>query len=449
MSKATLIMGLAFTTIAMNGCDAVYLNEEESLQKVSAKKEIIVLTTKSPLIYSRARAGEPFGIDYDLLENFAQSYELQLRYVILPDEDSVMRALANGEGDIAAARLRSPAENSGFLTGPAYEETHLELFCDRSLKVENRVDLKMKKLGLLKKDNFKEMAQRLSLLAPGVLIEVVENQKIKDLFSDLADRKYDCVIAESLASSYQLRLYPEIEKITQMSSSFSLTWVLTAENRDLLLLMQAWFQKASRNDEIMRVLDRYKNYLTTLSSQDLAQFKKNSVEVLPIYRKAFKESGHRHRLPWQLIAAVAYQESHWNPDARSFTGVLGLMQLTNETATHLGIEDRTDPWQSIRGGSKYIRMLLNKFPASVNGKDRLALALAAYNIGFAHLLDAQRLAERLGKNPNSWHHMKEVLPLLADPDYVEYLTYGPARGHETVDFVERVKAFYNLMTVAG
>ncbi len=442
-------MGLAFTTIAMNGCDAVYLNEAESLSQVRAKKEIVVLTTQSPLIYSQARRGEPFGIDHDLLQSFASSYGIKLRFVVLPDEESVLRALAKNEGDIAAARLRSPEENSGFLTGPAYEDSALELFCHRNLKIQNIKDLSFKRLALLKKDDFKGLSQRLPLLTPTSHIEIISNQKNQDLFTELNDGKHDCVIAEALSGSYQLRLFPDIERIAQMSSSYSLSWMLTAENRDLLLLMQAWFQKASREDEIMRVLDRYKNYLTTLSAQDLTQFFKNSKETLPIYRKAFKEAGARNKLPWQLIASVAYQESHWNPDARSFTGVLGMMQLTNETAEHMGVEDRTDPWQSIRGGSKYLRFLLNKMPKDVNPKDRLALALAAYNIGIAHLWDAQKLAVQLGRNPNSWYHLKEVLPLLADPDYAEYLAYGPARGHETVDFVERVKAFYNLMTVSN
>ncbi|MNL18002.1 Membrane-bound lytic murein transglycosylase F precursor [compost metagenome] len=145
------------------------------------------------------------------------------------------------------------------------------------------------------------------------------------------------------------------------------------------------------------------------------------------------------------MASVAYQESHWNPDARSFTGVRGLMQLTADTADHVGIEDRTDPLQSIWGGTKYLRYLLNKIPKHINSKDRLALALAAYNVGYAHLRDAQKLAIRMGRNPHSWRHMREILPLLANPEYAAELEYGSARGYETVDFVERVKSFYNLM----
>jgi membrane-bound lytic murein transglycosylase F len=195
----------------------------------------------------------------------------------------------------------------------------------------------------------------------------------------------------------------------------------------------------------MRILDRYQGHIPLLNKKDLTRFFKRSREVLPTYHRAFREAASEHQVPWQLVAAVAYQESHWNRDARSFTGVRGLMQLTEETAEHLGVDDRTDPVQSIWGGSKYLRYLLDQTPNHLNKKDRIALALAAYNIGSAHLRDAQRLAQKMGRNPYSWHDLRRVLPLLADPDYAEDLTYGAARGYETVEFVERVKSFYNLL----
>lgn len=182
-----------------------------------------------------------------------------------------------------------------------------------------------------------------------------------------------------------------------------------------------------------------------LNKHDRSLLFKNITETLPTYKQAFKEAASEHSLPWQLIAAVAYQESHWNPAARSFTGVRGLMQLTTDTADHMEIDDRTDPLQSIWGGSKYLRYLMDKMPSSVNAKDRLALTLAAYNVGFAHLRDAQKLAEQMGRDPYSWHQIKEILPLLADPNYTDQLEYGFARGYETVEFVERVKSFYKLI----
>jgi membrane-bound lytic murein transglycosylase F len=447
-TQSLLIGSLAFMTISMNGCDAIYLHEDESLQKVQSKGEIVVLTTEDPLIYSHGRKNVS-GIDYDLLQNFAEHYNLKLQFKQLANEDAVMRSLALGEGDIAAARLKTPDAPAGFLTGPAYEESHLSLFCQKRIKVENVRDLEGKKVAILYKDNNSGIDSRLLQLAPGTDVILVHDQKSKTLFKDLSAKKYDCVIAENITGAYYVRYFTSLENVSAVTDSYSMSWLLTPDNQDLLSLMQAWYQKASRDDEIMRIMDRYKTYLTTLDSRDTLKFMRSIREVLPTYRKAFKEAASEHDLPWQLVASVAYQESHWNPEARSFTGVRGLMQLTSDTALHVGIEDRMDPLQSIWGGSKYLRYLMDKLPTTLNSKDRLALALAAYNCGYAHLRDAQKLAERMGRNPYSWRHLRDILPLLADPDYAEQLEYGPARGYETVDFVERVRSFYSLMNVAG
>jgi len=255
----------------------------------------------------------------------------------------------------------------------------------------------------------------------------------------------DCVIAENLEGELYARYYPSISKVTALTNSYSLSWLVRADASDLNRLLQAWFKKASRKDEVMRIHDRYKLPLSELDRSDVIRFMKQSRQTLPTLTEDFKKAAKEHKLPWQLVAAVCYQESQWDNEAVSYTGVRGLMQLTQETADHLGVEDRTDPQQSIWGGAKYLRYLLNKTPRYLSYKDRVSLALAAYNIGFGHLRDAQKLAENLGKNPYSWRHLREVLPLLESPAYENSLEYGFARGSETVEFVERVTGFYNLM----
>lgn len=436
---------LGFATLAMNGCDAIYWDETASLNQVNSQTEIKVLTLKNPLIYSTDRTGHKFGIDHDLLENFAHHYNLNIRFIPVANEVELKEALANGMGDIAAARLATPTEHTGFLVGPSYEETFLGLFCQTKSQVANVADLKGKNLGILSKDNVGGLTQRLSQLAPEARIAVTTSSSSKVLFDQMAAKQLDCVIAENLEGEFFTRYYRNIEKVTSLTDEYSLSWLVRPDQADLNRLLQAWFQKASRNDEIMRIHDRYKLYLSELDRHDVLHFMKRSRHTLPDFETEFRNAAREQKLPWQLIAAVAYQESQWNNEAVSYTGVKGLMQLTQDTADHLGVEDRTDPLQSIHGGAKYLRYLLNKTPSYMNFKDRLYLALAAYNIGYAHLRDAQKLAERKGMNPNSWRHLREVLPLLEDKSYENELEYGCARGTETVEFVERVTGFYNLM----
>ena len=190
-----------------------------------------------------------------------------------------------------------------------------------------------------------------------------------------------------------------------------------------------------------------KTKIQTLSHLDRAEFFRALRDEFTPYKSYFKTSGKRYGLPWQLIAAVAYQESHWQSDARSFTGVRGLMMLTTNTAECMGIDDRTDPEQSVAGGAKYLKFLLNLQPMTLAFQERLLLALAAYNIGLAHLRDAQELALRFDLNPQSWKDLKKVLPLLEDPFYSSTLKFGAARGKEPVKFVHQVEAYYELLTV--
>jgi len=436
---------LGFATLAMNGCDAIYWDESTSLSQVNTQTEIKVLTLKNPLTYSTDRTGHKFGIDHDLLENFAHHYGLKIRFIPVANEVELKQALAEGLGDIGAGRLATPTNSMGFLVGPSYEETFLGLFCRTQAQVANVEDLKNRKIGILSKDNIAGLTDRLTQLVPETQILTSSSSSPKALFAEMAAKRLDCVIAENLEGEFFTRYYRNIEKVTSLTDEYSLSWLIRPDLTDLNRLLQAWFQKASRNDEIMRVHDRYKLYLSELDRHDVLHFMKRTRRTLPDFETEFRNAANEQKLPWQLIAAVAYQESQWDNEAVSYTGVRGLMQLTQDTADHLGVEDRTDPLQSIRGGAKYLRYLLNKTPSYMNFKDRLYLALAAYNIGYAHLRDAQKLAERKGRNPYSWRHLREILPLLEDRSYESELEYGFARGTETVEFVERVTGFYNLM----
>lgn len=179
---------------------------------------------------------------------------------------------------------------------------------------------------------------------------------------------------------------------------------------------------------------------------ELAKLQEHLENRLPLYRKDFEKAALEQELPWTFLAAVAYQESKWDNRAVSHTGVKGLMQLTMQTAEHVGVDDREDPTQSIFGGAHYLRYLFAKTPPHLSDKQRWIQALCAYNLGWGHLQDAKRLAKHLKKDPYDWNQFKQILPLLQNRKYFSYLRYGPARGHETVRFVERVFSYDELLS---
>jgi len=167
--------------------------------------------------------------------------------------------------------------------------------------------------------------------------------------------------------------------------------------------------------------------------------------ALPQFRKMFEVAQDVSGIEWRLLAAVAYQESQWDAFATSETGVRGFMQLTEETARHLGVADRLDTRASITAAAKYLQTLKSKLPGRIPEPDRTWLALAAFNIGIAHLEDARVLAQKQKLNPDVWIDVKKTLPLLAQPEYYESAKYGYARGGMPVAFVDRVRAYYDIL----
>lgn len=202
-----------------------------------------------------------------------------------------------------------------------------------------------------------------------------------------------------------------------------------------------------RRGTLSALIDRYYGYLNNFDYYDAKVFIQRLNSRLPKYIKLFEEEADKYDLSWRLLAAMAYQESQWDAAARSPTGVRGLMMLTLPTAGALGVTDRLDPEQSIRGGARYFNRLRKRLPAHIGKWDRTWLALAAYNVGYGHLRDAQKLAEQMGKDPYRWDQLKDVLPLLSNRRYYDALPHGYARGSEPVQYVQRIRNYELLIRV--
>ena len=168
---------------------------------------------------------------------------------------------------------------------------------------------------------------------------------------------------------------------------------------------------------------------------------------LPNYKKSFKQASEDLDVHWTLIAAISYQESHWDPKAISQTGVRGMMMLTQKTAKEMGIRKRTDPNQSILGGANYFQKTLERFPVSIPKTDRIWMALAAYNLGFMNLNKARQLTIENGRNSESWSDVKEFLPIHLDRRYEDELFEGQNKGEEALEYVERIRLYYETLSL--
>ena len=182
-----------------------------------------------------------------------------------------------------------------------------------------------------------------------------------------------------------------------------------------------------------------------LNQVEMNIFTKKIDKRLPKYIDYFKKHTRNSIFSWELIAAISYQESHWNHKAVSSTKVKGLMMLTKDTANYIGIKNRLDPNESVYGGVKYLENIFKRLPKSILGSDRIWMTLAAYNVGLGHLEDARVITERFGLNPNYWSDVKKHLPLLRLKKFYKKTKYGYARGNEPVKYVARIQAYLNVI----
>jgi membrane-bound lytic murein transglycosylase F len=196
---------------------------------------------------------------------------------------------------------------------------------------------------------------------------------------------------------------------------------------------------------IEAIEERFYRYPEQLGRVTMHQFLSQVRGRLPSLLPYFRETAARLGMDWRLLAAIAYQESQWDADAVSFTGVRGIMMLTRQTAKQVGIDDRRDPAQSITGGARYFLELYRRLPDRISESDRIWFALAAYNLGMGHLEDARVLTESLGGDPNVWEDVEARLDLLSQERYYQTLRYGYARGFEARKFVSNVKRYYDTL----
>ena len=200
-----------------------------------------------------------------------------------------------------------------------------------------------------------------------------------------------------------------------------------------------------KNGELAELKDKYYGYIEVFDYVDTRALTRRIKRLLPKFRPMFEEAEQRHGIDWTLLAAQSYQESHWNPRAKSPTGVRGIMMLTLTTAKEMGIKSRLNAKDNIMGGAKYLSKMQKRLPKSITGHDRERMALAAYNVGFGHLRDAFVLAKRLEKNPDLWSDVSTVMPLLGQKKYYRTLKHGYARGWEPVRYVKRIRDYQDII----
>jgi membrane-bound lytic murein transglycosylase F len=267
-----------------------------------------------------------------------------------------------------------------------------------------------------------------------------------ELFTLVAMQDLDQVLVDERDFQLQHSVFPDLEftaldlPVRPISILFN-----PKEDGSLLAKINDSLELFDNSGLLSQMIDRYFGYALEFDYVDNLTFEKQMRARLPTYLTQFKFYADQQGLDWRLLAAQAYQESHLRADAKSPTGVRGLMMITLNTAKDMGISDRLDPDQSIRAGAQYLTSLKNRVPADIPEPDRTWFALASYNVGAGHVEDARKITELLEDDPDRWIDVREHLPKLALKDYYPWTRYGYARGAEPVVYVANIRRFYNRL----
>ena len=449
MATRTLAAFCIILSVFIVGCSEKPA-EPVSLSSLEEDGILKVATRNGSTTYYLDRHEQPIGPEYDLVTAFADAHGWQVEWTMYNSTADVLESLEAGTTHLAAAGLtHTPARDERFAVGPAHTEITQQLVCHREMRPLPRSPEAMVGLDIhiTAESSYAATLEKLKVDHPEISYTTNATDTTEILLSRVAEKRIDCVVADSNIVQVTRRYWPHLSVAMNLTDGQNLGWYLPADNQTLADTAREWMNSEEGNDAIGLMENRYYVYISEFDFVDLRALNRRIEDRLPRYRRHFMRAEESTGMPAELLAALSYQESHWDPEARSPTGVRGIMMLTGRTAESLGV-DRLNPAEAIRGGAEYLAEMHRRLPDTVPEPDRTFLALASYNIGRGHLLDARQLARKLGKNPDSWADMREVLPLKADKRYYPSTRYGYARGYEPVHYVQRVRNYRDVIAPA-
>jgi membrane-bound lytic murein transglycosylase F len=416
----------------------------KTLDKVRKTGVLRVATINSPTTYFVGPDGEA-GFEYDLASGFAQQLGVKLEVEVAASAPEALELVRRGKADVAAAGLAvTPQRAQIFRFSPAVRSVVPQLVYRMGQSKPNSWNTLQGSFSVPEHSVQAELLASLQKRHP-TLRWTPTDQGAEDLLEQVADGALDYTVANSDLISINQRYYPKLRVAFDASQSQELAWAFPKEQDDSLSEAAARYISDQRQTELARLLDKHFGHIEAVDHFGAVALATHVQTRLPHYRKSFEAASRRYGLDWRLLAAIAYQESHWDSDAISPTGVRGIMQLTTQTAIHLNVADREDPLQSIAGGARYIRALIDQLPEDIVEPDRTWLALSAYNMGLGHLLDARALTARFGGDPNRWLDVRNNLPLLTQPKWYRETRHGYARGRQAMEYVTNVRSYYDML----
>lgn len=426
---------------------------QSNLARIKEAKVLIAVVDYNSTNYFIYR-GKPMGFQYELLQLLSKDLGVSLEIVVSNNLDETFLGIKNGQFDLVAKNLTVTRQRRTEVdfTVPLLHTRQVLVQRKMTDKTNDTIFINgTRKLGGKKVYVQKNTSyyRRLLSISKDIEkeIEIVEDTVygVEQLVERVAKGEIDYTVCDENVALLNQTYYPNLDVSLRLSFPQNISWAVPRGSGEWKGYLNNWISDFKHTRKYEQLYHKY------FESPRVAQRMESDFhsiyggKISP-YDKIIKEVAKDHHWDWRLIASVVYHESRFNKEAGSWAGAYGLMQIMPNTAEAFGIVDYEDPKQNIKAGILFLNWLEDRFVEAVpDSAERLNFVLAAYNIGLGHVLDAQRLTEKYGRNPLIWKGNVDFY--MENKSMEKFYTdsvvqYGYCRGKEATDYVKRVTENY-------
>lgn len=402
--------------------------------------------------------GQPMGYEYELLNLFAKHLQVDLKIQVTSGIDRAIDQLNKGEGDIIAFPLTITKERNKYVTftNPHFNSyqvlvqrkpenwRRMTLDAINDTLIRNPVDLIGKEVHVLAGSSFETRLRHLSEEIGGDILIRPDTASLESesLMRKVAMGDIQYTIADHMMARVNASYYPNLDINTPVSVAQQVGWATRKNSPDLLQAMNDWLAGIKKEATFMVIYNRYFKSPRTSLVRMQSDYSSMGGNMLSPFDSLIRKGANTLGWDWRLLASLIYQESRFLPQGESWAGARGLMQLMPRTATEFGAFDLDDPRQSIDAGVGYLKFLQDYWSKKVpDAEERLKFILASYNVGLSHVVDARKLAEKYGKDPQRWYdHVEFFLSRKSEPEYYRdpIVTAGYCKCEEPINYVRDI-----------
>lgn len=414
------------------------------LDAIKKRGSLRMLTRNNAISYFLHK-GQQQGFDYELLRLFAKDHGLRLDVVVPPEASDLIPWLLEGKGDVIAAQLTitdARKEQVAFST-PYLSADEVIVQRVGTPPLASLADLKGKTIHVRKSSSFKSTLDALQAAhGPFTVVDAPEGTETEELIAQVGRGEIPLTVADSTLAAVETAYRSDVAVTLPLKSGVQIGYATRPGSKKLQGALDAFVKKRFRGLEYNVLKKQYfENRRVIIAGRDADVRATGSVSD---FDALMKERARQYGLDWRLLAAQAYQESRFDPKAKSWVGAQGLFQVMPATGREMGFTDLEDPQQGVHAGAQYMAKLIDSFDSRIPFKQRVRFALAAYNAGRGHVEDARLLAAEQGLDPNRWFgNVERAMLLLQQPKYARRARHGYCRGEEPVKYVSEIQSRYD------